>query len=257
MAPTFRLEDESDDSLPLFSGIVEGLAQQPVGALQKEETAFLVRFFQKAPGWIPRTIEAAMELETILKRLIDEKYHGLDIEITAETYGAVMEVWAMVGVPKRAQEIHDAMICHNFEPTIGSYNALLLGWGKNLTRVEMIWDEIIQRKLQPIDRTFFRMLDAYSKASHSLKANAKAYVQRCEELFESMPRFGVQRNVHTFMALQRLYCRSDLPDAGDKILGLLKRLRDLYIAGDNNAKPHVMNCNRESTVVTGVGLFRL
>jgi Pentatricopeptide repeat domain len=250
LAPMFLLEDDNDDSLPLFSGIVKGLAQKPVGALRKEETAFLVRFFQKAPGWIPRTIEAAIELETILKRLIDEKYHGLDIEITAETYAAVAEVWALVGVPRRAQEIHDAMKFHNYEPTIESYNALLLAWGMNLTHVESIWDEIMQRKLQPIARTFYRMLDAYSRAlsGNYIRSNATAYIERCEELFESMSKYGVQRNIHTFMALQRVYCRSDLPDAGDKVLELLKRLREMYIVGDDNAKPHVMNCNRESSI---------
>jgi Pentatricopeptide repeat domain len=249
LAPLFKLEDDHDDSLPLFSGIVNGLAQQPLGSLQKEDTAFLVRFFQKAPGWIPRTIEAALELESILKRLIDEKYHGTDIEITAATYAAVVEVWAMVNVPDRAQEIHDAMILHHYTPTIESYNGLLLAWGRNLTRVEQIWQDIVahppQQQLQPIDRTFYRILEAYSRANHDLRANAQVYVQRCEELFESMPRYGVQRHITTFTALQRVYCRSDLPNAGDKVVGVLERLRDMYLAGDENARPHVMNCNRE------------
>jgi hypothetical protein len=279
------------DSLPHFSGIVAGLAQRPLGSLKKSDYVFLQRFFPKAPGWIPRTIEAALELESILKRLIDEKkYHhqfynsdddDIDddddsaIEITAATYAAVVEVWAMVGVPERAQEIHDAMILHHYTPTIESYNGLLLAWGRNLTRVELIWQDIcaqhersmVQQRqshqtsssstdttppvilFQPIDRTFYRILDAYSRANHELRANARSYVRRCEELFESMhTKYNVRRHISTFMALQRVYGRSDLPDADVKVLAVLQRLRDMYRAGDENAKPHVMNCNREFLV---------
>lgn len=249
LAPIFRIEDDDEDSLPQFSGIIDGLARQPLGSLRKEEIDFLVRFFPKAPGWIPRSIEGAKELESILKRLIDEKHlqagKGTSIEITAETYAAMVEVWAMVGVPSRAQEIHDATIAHNYSPTIESYTALLLAWAGNVTKAEAIWDEIMGKKLTPVGRTFYRMLDTYARSNPNKRQSLKKDVQRCEEIFESMPSYGVKRNVHTYMALQKVYARSGLAGSDQKIMEVLERLRDIYSAGDENAKPHVMHCNRE------------
>lgn len=248
LSPVFTVEDEHEGVIPQFSGIIDGLAKQPLGSLKSEDIDFLVRFFPRAPGWIPRSIEGAKELESILKRLVDEKYlrsgSDLDVVITAETYAAMVEAWAMVGIPDRAQEIHDAMIAHNFIPPIESYAALLLAWRGNVTKAEAIWDEIMENELQLDHRTCYRMLDVYVRASHK-REKSKEYLQKCEEIFASMPSFGVQRNIHTYVVLQKVYARSDIPNADQKLIEVVERLRDMYVAGDENAKPHVMHCNRE------------
>jgi pentatricopeptide repeat protein len=130
-------------------------------------------------------------------------------------------------------------------PSNVSFNTCMNAWSKswdpsaheNAEKIFQQMTDYHENDVKPDVLSFSTLLDTYSRSRHP---NA---VERAEELFEMMDELGVQRNVYTYSALQKVHARSGRPDAADLCLKVLERMLQLYRNGDIFAKPNCVNYN--------------
>ena len=250
LAPSFSgvstLEDEEQEELFSVSTrkeylrtATENLLNYPAGSYHQQDIDSLKRLLITWPK--KRSIEAAINVERLLKRLIDEKHanpNGVTVE--ESLYVSAIEAWGRADVPggpQRAQTIHDALTEHSrqhdptLQPSIASYNSLMLAWRDNVTASEMVFQQIPEPDLI----SYTSLLDAYARDMPRIR-NKTAAVARCEQVFDSMT---VQRDQYCYSVLQNIYAKSGLPDAVSKTIGVLKTLEGAAASGDVFAKPSV------------------
>jgi len=229
----------------------------PMGTLTPDDVESMVGLMA---AWVRRrSVDAALTVEELLKRIVDDLRAGNDsIQVTTRMYTIAMDAWAKSGVKgsaQRAQHIHDVMVQMYKEtgdpdiaPTNISYNTLLNAWGKTVDgngteMAELVLKEMIEAwqagndELKPDTITFTTLMDAYSRNC------GPDGTQRAEELFHMMDEFGITKNVYTFSAMQNVYARSQRPNAPQLAEAVLQQMMDSYREGDISARPNVVNFN--------------
>lgn len=253
-------DDNDDDLSPPLSGFygrdpnsLENVTSQflynqqlyPLGKLTEEDVEAITGLMG---AWTrQRSVEAALQIESLLKRLVDDlKAGNTDISIRTQHYVLLLDAWAKSNAPgaaERAQSIHDTMVKDYEEtgniiirPSVLSCTILTNAWAKsNNTQAPFRADRVLQNMvatfrrgetyLKPDAVTFSTVMDSFSRSPAVSGPDA---CQRCEELFALMDELGVRKNVYTFSALQNAYARSGLPNALDRAMDILQTMQDLY-----------------------------
>ena len=241
------LEEATEDALDLEN--------YPLGSLISDDVESIVGLMA---SWVRRhSVEAALTVERLLKRIVDELRAGNPkVQVNTRLYTIAINAWAKSGAEggaQRAQHIHDAMVQMyeqtedpKLAPSSFSYNALMNAWGKSphpraaemaekALKQMLKWRNITA--LKPDTISFNIMIDAYSRSQDPKS------IQQAEEMFNLMDSIGVRRNIYTFTALQNLYAYSGRRDAPQKALEVLHRMQELYAKGDVFAKPDRVNFN--------------
>eukprot|EP00977_Amphora_coffeiformis_P001907 scaffold362_cov176-Amphora_coffeaeformis.AAC.33 len=209
-----------------------------------------------------RSLDAALKVEALLKRVIDDlKAGNTDIHVRTQHYTLTIDAWSKSnaeGASERAQQIHDTMREEyeqtknmDIRPNVLSCTTLANAWAKsNETHAPVMAERVLQSMIdaynngevhmKPDAVTFSTVMDAYSRSPGVSGPDA---CRRCEELFRLMDSLGVRKNVYTFSALQNVYARSGLPDALERTTEVLEHMQRLYQAGDIFAKPNCRNYN--------------
>ena len=232
----------------------------PMGKLSEEDLETITGLMA---AWARRrSVKAALTVEALLKRIIDDLKSGnCDIHVRTQHYTLTLDAWSKSNAPggsERAQQIHD-MMAQEFEqtgnldirPNVLSCTTLANAWAKsNSTNAHIMAHSVLQNMIgeyhngsihmKPDAVTFSTVMDAYSR---SPAISGPEACQQCEDLFALMDSLGVRKNVYTFSALQNVYARSGLPIALDRTKEILERMQQLYLAGDMFAKPNVRNYN--------------
>ena len=113
--------------------------QYPVGTLTEDDMDVICGLMASWPR--RKSVQAAIQVEQLLKRIIDDmKYGNIFAHVTSRMYTYAIDAWAKSGVAgsaHRAQHIHDSMVQMYKEtndpllaPSVVSYNALINAWGK-------------------------------------------------------------------------------------------------------------------------------
>ena len=232
----------------------------PLGKLSEEDVETITGLMA---AWARRrSVEAALTVEALLKRIIDDMKAGnMDIHVRTQHYTLTIDAWSksnVAGASERAQQIHDTM-CEEYlqtqnidiRPNVLSCTTLTNAWAKsNETYAPEMAERVLQgmigaykrgeMHMKPDAVTFSTIMDAYSR---SPAVNGPDACQKCEELFALMDELGVRKNVYTFSALQNVYARSGLSNALEKTREIFDRMLALYEAGDVFAKPNCRNYN--------------
>lgn len=231
----------------------------PIGKLTEEDMETITGLMA---AWARRrSLQAALTVEALLKRIIDDLKAGNTFAVRTQHYTLTIDAWSKSGAPgasDRAQQIHDTMTTEyeqtgnqDIRPTVLSCTTLANAWAKsNETRAPIMAERILQNmikayhngeaEMKPDAVTFSTVMDAYSR---SPGVSGPEACRRCEELFALMDELGVRKNVYTFSALQNVYARSGLPIALNRAMEILRHMQKLYEAGDVFAKPNCRNYN--------------
>lgn len=229
----------------------ESLLAYPIGSYHHQDIDSVKRLIMTWPR--KSSLEAAIIVEKLLKRLVDEKHAQKQfVLLDSSLYVAAIEAWGRADVPggaERAQAIHDGLVNQqqhqnndfSVAPSLASYNALLMAWKDNVTVAEAVFQELQQQKtvlgIQPDLGSYTALLEAYIRCLPSLP-NIAAAVARCEDLFDSMAGV-VQRDQYCYSLLQNIYAKSGLPDAVLKTTSVLVGLERKAEQGDVFAKPSI------------------
>lgn len=204
-----------------------------------------------------RSTDAAMIVEQLLKRIVDEMQAGnKEVHVSTRMYSIAIKAWGKcgnVGGAERAGSIHEAMVQSyeetkniSIRPTTKSYNTLLLAWSKSKNRSALRAIEKILRDMlidlesstvRPDARTFSTILDFYAR-----KGSAES-VSKAETLIKSMRGLGIKKNSQVYSALQVLYLNSGRKDAPEKTMTVLQEMMSLDSQGDVIAPPDIGNYN--------------
>jgi pentatricopeptide repeat protein len=288
---TYAHEDDEDHDLsPALSGFFYGQDQSsllnvttqflsneqmyPLGKLSTEDVEAITGLMG---AWTKqRTVDAALQIELLLKRLVDDMKAGnTDITIRTQHYVLLLDAWSKSNAPgaaERAQMIHDKMTEEyeqtknlDIRPSVLSNTILINAWAKsNETHAPTMANRILQNMvnayrnhgemyLKPDAVTFSTIMESYSR---SPVVSGPEAVQKCEELFALMDELGVRKNVYTYSALQNVYARSGLPNALQRAMELLQSMLELYTNGDMNAKPNCRNYNAVLNAASRTGTLQ-
>jgi hypothetical protein len=240
------------------------LVVYPPGSLSPDDIDVLTGLMAAWPR--RRSVAAAVTVERLLKRVVDDMHAGSPhAAVETRMYVYCIDAWAKSGVvgaaAARAQSIHDAMVQtwkdtgnKLIAPSTVSYNALMNAWGKcngpdGPIMAEKVLAEMMEgsANVRPDDVTFSAVLDIYAKSFSWTAPGASNMdaVRRCEEIFAMMrDQLGVEPTVYNYSALQNVYARSGIPDAAMRAERVLDRMMELYEQNDNVlAKPAAINYN--------------
>lgn len=203
-----------------------------------------------------RSVHAAIQVEHLLKRIIDDIHAGNTLIDPPNTrmYIYAMDAWAknaptVEGAAQRAHAIHDALIeeyqstpnATHLKPTVVSYNTVLNAWAKSnhpesIKRVEQVLDQMIhEQDILPDAITLSTVLDAFSR-----RATNPNMTQKSQEFFDHMTHeYNITPNPYVYYALQNVYARSNDPKGTEYCLDILDSMRQE--PGIN--KPTCMNYN--------------
>eukprot|EP00535_Pseudo-nitzschia_heimii_P005540 CAMPEP_0197187390 /NCGR_PEP_ID=MMETSP1423-20130617/15767_1 /TAXON_ID=476441 /ORGANISM="Pseudo-nitzschia heimii, Strain UNC1101" /LENGTH=1092 /DNA_ID=CAMNT_0042638951 /DNA_START=108 /DNA_END=3386 /DNA_ORIENTATION=- len=247
-----RNEHWLEDATNKFSDVTSF----PLGNLTEDDVVSLTGLMV---AWSRRrSLEAAMVVEKLLKRIVDDMEAGnRDVHVSTRMYTIAMEAWGKadeVAGAERAQSIHDAMVQtykeikdSRIKPTTKSYNTLILAWAKSKNPValqaaekalrEMLTESTVMRIARPNAVTCGIMLDFYSRQ------NCGISIKKAESLFRSMDGLKIKKTNYVYSAFQEVYLRSGRKDAPKKTMAVLKLMLLQYSSGDDLARPRIANFN--------------
>ena len=226
----------------------------PLGSLAKDDvvaiTDLMVAWSQR------RSLDAALEVERLLKRVVDDMNVGNgDVHVSTYMYMVAMEAWGKSGEAagaERAQTIHDAIIQtyqqtedRLIRPTTKTYNTLTLAWARSknpsaIDNAETVFRDMLTASdgtVRPDAETIAIMLDLYARN------NSKESISKAETLVKSMHALKIEKNHYVYSALQDVYLKSGLKDAPKKTMDVLRRMIHAYAQDDTMTRPTVTNFN--------------
>lgn len=241
------LEDATEKFLDLSTIPLGRLAEDDVVSI----TGLMIAWSRR------RSLEAALIVEQLLKRIVDDMRAGnRDVHVSTKTYTVAIEAWGKsdeAGGAERAQSIHDAMIetyketqNSRIKPTTKSYNTLILAWTKSknpsaVSAAENILKDMLTEasgpQVRPDALTFATMLEMYARIG------GNASITKAETLVRSMGGLRVKKSNFVYTALQEVYVRSGRKDAPEKTMAVLEDMLSAHAKGYSRARPTLSNYN--------------
>ena len=232
------------------------LSIMPLGRLTEDDVVSITSLMI---AWSRRkSLEAAMTVEQLLKRIVDDLRAGnRDVYVSTKIYTVAIEAWGKsdeAAGAERAQTIHDAMIQTyretkdpRIKPTSKSYNTLMLAWAKSKNPLAIMGAEKILRTMltesdtesvvRPDSVTFAIILNIYARQS------GEEAIIKAETLVNSMSGLQVKKNNSVYSALQDVYVRSGKKDAPEKAMSVLQEMLSAHSKGHVRSRPKIVNYN--------------
>jgi len=228
----------------------------PLGRLTEDDVVSITSLMI---AWSRRkSLEAAMTVEQLLKRIVDDLRAGnQDVYVSTKIYTVAIEAWGKsdeAAGAERAQTIHDVMIQTfretkdpRIKPTSKSYNTLMLAWAKSKNPLAILGAEKILRAMltesdtesvvRPDSVTFAIILNIYARQS------GEEAIIKAETLVNSMSGLQVKKNNSVYSALQDVYVRSGRKDAPEKTMTVLQEMLSAHSEGHVRSRPKIVNYN--------------
>lgn len=206
--------------------------------------------------------ECALAVESLVKRVIDERLAGNDhvSDFTADDYNCLVEGWARSGGGEAAAERCEQIITAMQEqggmvaPNLTTFKAVLMAWSQATQteklsygphRAQRVLEWMIQlyttaenpRALPDAD-CFDICLQTWSGSGHpDAPAQAEQVLGVMERLYEATQRGKLRPRTTSFNAVLQAWSKSGRPEAADRASNILAFMEILSKQGDVNVAP--------------------
>ena len=264
--------------------------QQSPGQLTPEQLTMAPHLMHAWSHDPSKTTEKAHALESLLKRLIDERPYStlIDPLLTVDAYNGLLQAWATAGThpatAERCEQILQAMHMHEtMQPNIQSYKAVLSAW-RNVDcpwapeRAQQILETLVDNArsnennddddgstttsaILPDSDCFDIVLQAWSRSGRAdAPQHSEALLGTMERLYEATGWAQVKPRTSSFNAVLATWSRSTHPLAATRACEILSFMQfleqgDSSVAPDTASYCTVMNalCRMSSSSATSLG----
>lgn len=201
--------------------------------------------------------ECALAVESLVKRVIDERLAGNDhvSDLTADDYNCLVEGWARSGAGEAAAERCEQIITAMQEqggmvaPNLTTFKAVLMAWSQatlvgNLSygphRAQRVLELMIRlyttgenEKALPDADCFDSVLQTWSRSGHpDAPAQTEQVLGAMERLYESTELPQLKPRTTSFNAVLAAWLKSGNPKAADRASDILSFMEILAKQGD-------------------------
>ncbi|KAL7556624.1 hypothetical protein ACA910_014157 [Epithemia clementina (nom. ined.)] len=207
-----------------------------------------------------RSIEKALALESLVKRLVDERRAGNKYvsDLTVNDYNCILEGWARSGAGAAAAERCEGILERMQEqgglvkPDLSSYKTVLMAWRHaeerhSAHRAQRILERIVRlfqenpqenKYIMPDSDCFDIVLQTWSSSGHpNAPDQAEGVLAAMERLYESTGSSKIKPRTTSFNAVLAAWSRSSHPKAADRAIDLLGFMELLEDSGDEMVAP--------------------
>ena len=207
-----------------------------------------------------KSTEKALALESLVKRLVDEKRAGNNLvsDLTVQDYNCLLEGWARSGAGDAAAERCERILERMEEegglvrPDLSSYKTVLMAWrhaeGRHSAhRAQRVLEGMVRshqenpaqnKHLLPDSDCFDIVLQTWSRSGHrNAPQEAEGTLAAMERLYETTGSSKLKPRTTTFNAVLAAWSRSSDPKAADRAIDLLRFMEVLDEKGDKKVGP--------------------